>query len=192
MYLQCCVYQASSDLLAKERHAIAFHLFSGLFYIHSKFENRFCLGFFMFLVHSHLSQSNLPTNRQNNFVIKYVECEHLRRMQKQFSDLRTSAGWRSNLKGCSSNGTERKIMRKIMRKERTMNRWSRTMKWERGRIIPISIRVYSHACHQVCVKRCWAGNGWAGVTCPPILSLYASLLLDSALREGVKCAVTCV
>lgn len=73
----------------------------------------------------------MSANRQNNFVIKYVECEHLREMQKQFSDLRTSAGWRSNLKGCCSNRTERKIMRKIMRKERTMNRWSRTMKWER-------------------------------------------------------------
>lgn len=77
-------------------------------------------------------------------------------MHKQFSDLRRSAGWRSNLKDCSSNRTERKIMRKIMRKERTINRLRRTMKWEKGRISPI-FYTHTHAqtlCHQACVKQC--------------------------------------
>lgn len=58
--------------------------------------------------------------------------------------MRRSAGWRSNLKDCSSHRTERKIMRKIMRKERTINRWRRTMKWERGRISPNSIHTHTH------------------------------------------------
>lgn len=138
--LQCCVCQAGCDWL-DWKDAIAQHLLSYSFYM--LIENRFCL----FPLHSHSVRCNAAAFTQKNLMIKYVESENLHMfcgMPKQFSDLRASAGWRRNLKDCSSNRTERKIMRKVMRKERTINRWRRTVKWERGRIIPISIRTHTH------------------------------------------------
>lgn len=100
---------------------MALCLFSDFYFIlHTRVVNRFYFCFLKFPVHSHFGQSNTAAYTHNNAMIEYVECEHLRvfcGVYKRFSDLRRSVGWRSNLKDCSSNRTERKIMRKIMRKE---------------------------------------------------------------------------
>lgn len=139
-------------LVGQERvcNSIKFLLSFILFYIHSRVEKR-VLCFQCFLILAKAILLPIITLRSSVF-----ECEHLRPIYgtyKQFFNVRRSAGWRSNLKDCSSNRTERKIMRKIMRKERTINRWRRTMKWERGRISPISIHAHTH---KLAIRPVWS------------------------------------
>lgn len=61
------------------------------------------------------------------------------------------------------------------------------MKWENGRISPISIRAHA----LLPWSACEAGNGWASVTCPPILSLDISLLLDCFALGCEVCSDMC-
>lgn len=153
---------------------------------------------FLFLhisVNSHLDQSKTAAYTHNNFTFKYFECKHLCMFKRgdvlQFSDLRKSRmeeqpqGLQQlqNRMEDNEKDNEEGENNKQMEEDNEVGE-RQNSHFYRHR--------YTHTCHQVCVKQCQAGNSWAGVTCPPILSPYASLLLDSALRQGVKCAVTCV
>lgn len=61
------------------------------------------------------------------------------------------------------------------------------MKWENGRISPIF-----YTWHTLLPwSACEAGNGWASVTCPPILSLDISLLLDCFALGCEVCSDMC-